>query len=133
MTKDEIVKHFDEFLGYYYNSPCGGCPEGHASFWKTVIESPQWKAWVESRPSYDISECEALGIMGKEHFQDFMKFVLALKCKGIEEIINEWVDFNINAPLKEVRVPNDLAAKLTEWIGKGDLRWTEKRLSRQGR
>jgi DNA-directed RNA polymerase subunit M/transcription elongation factor TFIIS len=89
-----IKKNYDDFLNYYYNSPCSGCPEGHSSFWKTVIESPQWKAWVASRPNYDIPECEALGIISKEHFQDFLRFarsedtaILARKMMGLEEVI----------------------------------------------
>jgi hypothetical protein len=28
---------------------CAGCPEGHPTFWKTVVESTQWKAWEEEQ------------------------------------------------------------------------------------
>ena len=75
LSKDFIEKHYDEFLGYYYNSPCSGCKGGHSSFWKTIIESPEWEEWEASRPPYDFSECEELGIMGKKHFNDFIKFI----------------------------------------------------------
>lgn len=74
LTSLQIKRHLDEFLGYYYNAPCLGCPEGHASFWKTIIESPQWKEWKKVG-QYDFAECECLGAMGKKHFQDFIKFI----------------------------------------------------------
>lgn len=75
LSGDFIKKHYDEFLRYYYNAPCSGCKEGHSSFWKTVTESDEWKAWVATNPKYDISECEELGIIGKQHFKDFIEFV----------------------------------------------------------
>lgn len=74
LTSEQIKKHYDQFLGHYYNSPCSGCPEGHASFWKTIIESPEWKAW-EKVGHYDFPECECLGIMSKGHWEDFVKFI----------------------------------------------------------
>ncbi len=53
-----------------------GCP--YDSFWKTVIESPQWIAWSSHFDGYhnwDVSECEACGWISKNHFQAFLKFV----------------------------------------------------------
>ena len=65
-----------------------GCP--HSSFWKTVVTSPQWKAWckevsrrmhehtVKGHEKYtgcwDVDECACCGWISQEHFQDFMKF-----------------------------------------------------------
>lgn len=72
--KDIIKKAMDEFLSFYYNTPCSGCPEGHASFWKTIIESPQWEAWKKVG-HYDFAECEELGVCSKKHFRDFLKFI----------------------------------------------------------
>src|SRR3990167_3537915 len=67
---------YDKFLRKYYNDQCEGCPEGHASFWKTIIESPEWKEWIKIA-EYDIPECEELGIISKEHWEDFLKFILS--------------------------------------------------------
>ena len=86
--KQYIEAMFDDFLHYYYCVPCNGCPEGHSSMWKTVIESPQWKLWQKEQqknPLYDMSECEELGIMSKKHFQDFLKFIndgICFICQG---------------------------------------------------
>ena len=79
-VKKVIEKHFDEFLSYYYNTPCSGCPEGHASFWKTIIESPEWKMW-QKVGHYDFAECECLGVMGKRHWEDFVKFIEKLEAE----------------------------------------------------
>jgi hypothetical protein len=79
-----------------YWSSCIGCPKGHSSFHKTIIESPQWKKWRkyawEDKMLYDFPECEELGIIGEEHFQDFIKFVIKVDgrkvlIKEIEELI----------------------------------------------
>ena len=56
------------------NVPCGGCKDGHDTFWKSVVESPQWKAWTASSPEWDVDECEACGHISQGHFQAFMKF-----------------------------------------------------------
>ena len=76
----QIKKHFDEFLSFYYNAPCSGCPKGHSSFWRAVIESPEWKAWKKVG-HYDFAECEALGICSSSHWKDFVKFILTSKPK----------------------------------------------------
>lgn len=57
--------------------PCSGCGH-HNSFWATVIESPQWKLWQKEqslRPTRDMAECEELGIISPEHFQEFIQYV----------------------------------------------------------
>lgn len=91
----EIEENYDDFLKYYYNSPCNGCPEGHPSFWKTVIESKEWKLWEEEQsknPTRDMAECEELGIMSAGHWKEFMKFIRqqtleeAMKCVPIQKI-----------------------------------------------
>jgi len=75
IVKEFIEKHYDEFLGYYYNSSCSGCKDGHASFWKTITESDEWKKWKASNPMYDFAECEELGLMGDKHFKAFITFI----------------------------------------------------------
>jgi len=80
MNRKFIEKHYDKLLGYYYNSPCAGCPEGQSSFWKTIIESKEWKEWIKVA-KYDIPECEELGIMSKRHWDDFVKFILYKESK----------------------------------------------------
>jgi len=71
--KEEISKCWD---GQCWRYPCS---DGwHDSFWKTVIESPQWKAWQKEQSrnmTYDMPEVEELGYISQGHFQDFMKFV----------------------------------------------------------
>ena len=60
---EKIIKdNYDDFLSYYYNSPCSGCKEGHASMWKTIVESPQWKEW-QKVGQYDFAECNESGII----------------------------------------------------------------------
>ena len=79
--KEAIKENYDEFLRYYYNAPCSGCPEGHASFHKTIIESPEWKAWSKVA-HYDIAECECLGICSEVHWRDFVKFITQAQRRG---------------------------------------------------
>jgi len=85
-----------------YWKPCIGCSDGHSSFWKTVIESPQWKEWekeISHRVSehiknnseiyegcWDIDECQECGWISQGHFQDFIKFV---KRQTAKEILDE--------------------------------------------
>lgn len=77
-----------------YWSPCEGCKDGHPSFWKTVIESPQWKLWQEEQSRrmhllaqeklpkevevYDMPEVEECGHISSGHFQEFMKFISSI-------------------------------------------------------
>ena len=91
--KNLIEKHYDSFLGYYWNAPCKGCSDGHSSFWRTVILSPQWHKWREelekrmkrgkivkgkfSENIYDLCEVEESGILGEKHFQEFLKFTFS--------------------------------------------------------
>ena len=78
-----------DFHLYNYWSPCKGCLEGHSSFWKTVIESPQWKLWQKEQrkrfgeftkgnrnvKAYDMLEVEECGFISQDHFQNFLKFI----------------------------------------------------------
>jgi len=113
----------EDFLRHYYNAPCPGCPDGHPSFWKTVVESPEWKAWVASRPSYDIAECEEVGIISKKHFEDFLAHALAGRVgrgsvdeKGIEKLL--YLTFTASEQkIGGVRIKN-LAHAIAERIGK---------------
>ena len=56
------------------NVPCAGCAGGHDTFWKSVVESPQWKAWTQAADGWDWMECEACGHISQAHFQAFMAF-----------------------------------------------------------
>ena len=67
------------------------CSDGkHSSFWKTVVESPQWTLWMKEQQkrfrllredklpkkqgAYDIDEVTECGWISQEHFQDFLRF-----------------------------------------------------------
>ena len=81
-----LVEQMDKERYWYF---CVGCPEGHSSFWKTVIESPQWKVWQTQQiknPTYDMSEVEECGWISPKHFQEFMKFTIE---RIMEEIMPE--------------------------------------------
>ncbi|MCK6462865.1 MAG: hypothetical protein L6Q29_03565 [Candidatus Pacebacteria bacterium] len=78
MTPKQIKNNWNEFLRQYYWQPCGGCEDGHSSFWRSVIESEEWRKWKESqmtKPKWDFAECEGLGIMSKKHWKEFVKFI----------------------------------------------------------
>jgi hypothetical protein len=61
------------------------------SFWKTVLESPQWNRWQKEQARrlslmvkdklpktetvYDMPEVEECGWISQKHFQDFLKFI----------------------------------------------------------
>ena len=67
------------------------CSDGyHPSFWKTVVESPEWKLWQEEQQkrfhqlattkntkieAFDIDECQECGWISPAHFQSFIKFI----------------------------------------------------------
>ena len=68
-----------------YWSPCVGCKDGHSSFWRTITNSKEWLAWekenskrMNAKPMgncFDVDECREVGIMSKEHWAEFIKFV----------------------------------------------------------
>lgn len=67
--------HYDDFLAYYYCTPCAGCNDGHPSFWKTIIESQEWKNWKKDNDNWDWSENEELGILSDNHWNAFIKLL----------------------------------------------------------
>lgn len=77
----------DDCLKAYYHQPCKGCPEGHNSFWQTVVESPQWKEWrkyaFRDHMLYDFPEVEEGGIISPKHFQDFIEYTIKQHAKSI--------------------------------------------------
>lgn len=64
-------------------------PDTYSSFWKTVVESPQWRDWEtevskrfarvnEPEPwngVFDVDECRECGWISQPHFQAFLEFV----------------------------------------------------------
>ena len=70
---EELKQESKEFR--YFWSPCEGCPEGHSSFWKTIIESKQWEEWIKSEEgrNFDTSESQECGWFSKNHFTAFIE------------------------------------------------------------
>lgn len=85
----KIIDERDDALTKWHahqkNVPCAGCEGGHDTFWKTVVESPQWKAWRESFPQWDVMECEACGHISQGHFQAFLGYTAARPVQGEKE------------------------------------------------
>lgn len=77
----QLCQERDEALTKWYahqkNVPCPGCKDGHDTFWKTVIESPQWRAWEGHTRNFDTTECAACGHISKKHFEEFLGFVVS--------------------------------------------------------
>ncbi len=101
-----ILKQYEEDLRKkFYWSACSGCSDGHPSYWKTVVESPQWKAWekeVHKRVHdqlgkdrmegvYDIDECRECGFISAGHFQDFLKFIELEKNTNLRTAFNLYI------------------------------------------
>lgn len=59
-----------------YEIPCSD--GNHSSFWKSVVESKQWRAWREPacKRGWDWDECSECGWISAEHFQAFLKFTI---------------------------------------------------------
>lgn len=76
----DVIKERDVALIQWHshqkNVPCRGCKGGHDTFWKSVVESPQWKAWEESLPDWDVDECRECGHISAAHFAAFVGFVV---------------------------------------------------------
>ena len=66
--------------------PCSG--DGpHDSFWKSVVTSPQWKAWMKNGSKlWDIDECYECGWISQGHLQAFLSF---LKNEVLKEYLVE--------------------------------------------
>lgn len=75
-----------------YTIPCSDAE--HNTFWKSVVESPQWKAWEkeskrrfaatkyeDGKPVepyelfFDVDECREVGWISDEHIAEFFKFI----------------------------------------------------------
>ena len=96
-----MVSDKDRAANPEYRKPCKGCPDGHPTFWKTVVESPQWIAWEKQiaknfhkanvmldsgkewpsadyqekkLPIYDVDECRECNVISPKHFQAFLRF-----------------------------------------------------------
>lgn len=73
-----MVTERDEALTKWHahqkNVPCSGCKNGHDTFWKSVIESPQWVEWARTTRDFDTAECEGCGHISGRHFQAFLEF-----------------------------------------------------------
>lgn len=94
-TKQIIESFWDEFLMAYWLQDCPGCSDGHSSFWRTIVLSPQWKLWQEeqnkrmktgrlvkgvwNKSCYDMPEVEEGGIISPGHWQEFLKFIMKVK------------------------------------------------------
>lgn len=78
-SRDEVLV---KWHAHQKNVPCPGCQKGHDTFWKSVIESPQWVEWEKATAEWDTAECAGCGHISAEHFQAFLKFcVLAIATK----------------------------------------------------
>lgn len=104
-NEQKIKGNYDDFVKNYYNAPCKGCPEGHASFWKTVIESDEWKLWQKEQsknPTRDMPECEELGIISADHWKEFVQFIKknqlnSLHILGMRDMIaNIFIDIRVD-------------------------------------
>ena len=93
--------------GNHWGIPCGD--GNHNSFWKSIVLSPEWKAWEKESNRrfsmfaktkkdignfYDVDECRECGWISEEHIKDFFDFTRSPKaeetkcwpCKGITGI-----------------------------------------------
>lgn len=73
-----------------YWAPCKGCPDGHASFHKTITESREWCLWEKEQIQrmkkwktgesgvYDFDESRECGNLSENHWNDFVKFIRSL-------------------------------------------------------
>lgn len=53
-------------------------PSENPSFYRTIMDSPQWQAWVkhnEETPQYDVHESMELNWFSQNHWQAFIKWV----------------------------------------------------------
>ena len=72
-TREATLEEAEKEL---WEQSCKGCGH-HDSIWKTLVSSLRWKEWYQHASEnmlYDVDECQELGCMGKNHFEDFMKY-----------------------------------------------------------
>lgn len=98
----ELARERDAALEKWHahqkNVPCAGCEGGHDTFWKTVIESPQWERWRSVNSNFDVDECEGCGHISQDHFQAFIKSItdaehdaLAKKLAAVREALSKLI------------------------------------------
>jgi hypothetical protein len=95
----------DKETSYKYWEKCSGCPEGHPSFWKTIVESPQWKEWYKENSRrmhlepigqcFDVDECQECGWFSQHHFQEFMDFTTFQTREHTPMGISQWLNHGI--------------------------------------
>lgn len=71
------------------------CSDGpHNSFCKTVVESPEWKAWgkVAYEHGYDYHECHECGWISVAHFKAFMEFCVTHREQALRKELLEKID-----------------------------------------
>ncbi len=92
-TKEAIKSFISDLLEQKekdrYWEACTGCKDGHPSFWKTVVESPEWQLWEKEQSRrfssqemddiFDVDECAECGHISPKHFSEFMKFITYIK------------------------------------------------------
>jgi hypothetical protein len=109
LLKEFISKSIDQALEVQadqlekerYWVACAGCPEGHSSFWKTVVESEYWKQWTEyanKNQLYDVDECRECGWIGKSHFDAFIDYITKRRIILRDK---EWINQIQGAKIKE--------------------------------
>ena len=82
---DKMKKHIkactcDTCISARYWEPCRGCTDGHPSFWKTIVESKEWKAWekVANEKGFDYDESRECGWFSPSHFKAFLEYTHSL-------------------------------------------------------
>jgi hypothetical protein len=72
----------DQCRYFWYKPPCRACGH-HDSFWATVIESKEWKAWKKHQDKigwqWDFSEVEETGQISPQHFKEFINYLSTYK------------------------------------------------------
>lgn len=79
------------------------CSDGeHNSYWRTVVESPEWHAWTREvarrlkrlatgntrrgvGPVFDVDECQEAGWISPAHFKAFVQFCRTRKARDARQ------------------------------------------------
>lgn len=85
----KIITELKENQRPLYEIPCSD--GNHNSFWKTVVESSEWKLWEKEvhhrfhehtianskvyTGCFDVDECRECGFISPEHFISFMEWI----------------------------------------------------------
>jgi len=67
-----------------YWEPCEGCKDGHPSFWKTIVESEEWRQWEKASVQhfFDTDESRECGWFSPAHFKSFIGFLISKYLQG---------------------------------------------------